>query len=36
MVGGDGTILSQGRKVLEKGIPIAGINVGQVGLPCGI
>lgn len=31
VVGGDGTILSQGRKVLDSGIPIAGINVGRLG-----
>lgn len=31
VLGGDGTILSQGRKVLEMGIPIAGVNVGRLG-----
>ena len=31
VVGGDGTILSQGRKVLERGIPLAGVNAGRLG-----
>ena len=31
VVGGDGTILAQGRNLLDRGIPIAGVNVGRLG-----
>lgn len=31
VLGGDGTILSQGRRFLDLGIPVAGVNVGRLG-----
>ena len=31
VLGGDGTILSQGRAFLEQQLPIAGVNVGRLG-----
>ena len=31
VLGGDGTILAQGRRFLPLGIPIAGVNIGRLG-----